>query len=390
MNIYLDHNATTPPDERVIEAMARVMRHAWANASSAHARGGMAAEVAAGASHALAGLLGCAPAEIVWTSGGTESLNLAIMGLARIGDTRGHIIASAIEHPAVRAPVRQLEREGHAVTWLGVDVGGQVSPDEVRRALRPDTMLVSVMWANNETGVIQPVAEIGALCREAGVPFVCDAVQAAGKTPVSFRDAQVDLMAVGAHKLRGPKGVGALVVRHSVVLEPVLRGGSQQKGRRPGTLDVPGIAGFGVAADIASDALRTGVFDRVAELRDALISQVLTRCHDAYVIGTEPRLPNTANIVFPETSGEVISQLLDSRGIVVSTASACAAGRAEPSHVLRAVGVPAEELRSAVRFSLGPATTAAEIDEVANVLPGIVDRARNTGFAVESGAVAPV
>ncbi len=342
----------------------------FGNASSIHYFGQEAKQRLEAARRSLASLIHAHPSEIVFTAGGTEADNLALLGIARAAALRcgkpGHAITSAIEHPAVLAACAQLEKEGFEITRLPVGSAGMVDPADVRAALRPETALISVMHANNETGVIQPIEEIARIAREAGVPFHVDGVQALGKLPIDVKALGVDLYSVSAHKLYAPKGVGALYVRKGVRLHPLLFGGHHERDRRPGTENVPGIAGFGAAAQLA--AMHGPETARIGELRNRLEQAVLERIPETGVNGSGPRVPNTTNIYFDGIDGEALVIALDLRGFAVSTGSACSSGAVTPSHVLTAMGLPAERSRASIRFSLGLGNTAEQVDALTNAL----------------------
>lgn len=365
---YFDHNATTPLAPEVLETVASCLGQTYGNASSIHHFGQAAKQKLEGARRQVASLIGAQPAEVVFTGGGTEADNLAILGVVRgCGDRERHVITTAIEHPAVLAACGQLEREGATVTRLPVSGEGVVDPGEVRRALRPETVLVSVMHANNELGTLQPIAEIAAMTREAGVPLHVDGVQALGKIPVDVQALGVDLYAMSAHKLYAPKGVGALYVRKRTRLGPILFGGHHERDRRPGTENVPGIAGFGAAAELAARELAEGA-QSVGTLRDRLERAILERIPGTGVNGGGNRTPNTTNIYFDGIDGEALVIALDLRGFAVSTGSACSSGAITPSHVLTAIGLSAERARSSIRFSLGTTNTAAQVDALVEAL----------------------
>jgi cysteine desulfurase len=369
-HVYFDHNATTPLAPEVTEVVVSCLGRTFGNASSIHYFGQEAKQRLEAARRSLASLIHAHPSEIVFTAGGTEADNLALLGIARAAALRcgkpGHAITSAIEHPAVLAACAQLEKEGFEITRLPVGSAGMVDPADVRAALRPETALISVMHANNETGVIQPIEEIARIAREAGVPFHVDGVQALGKLPIDVKALGVDLYSVSAHKLYAPKGVGALYVRKGVRLHPLLFGGHHERDRRPGTENVPGIAGFGAAAQLA--AMHGPETARIGELRNRLEQAVLERIPETGVNGSGPRVPNTTNIYFDGIDGEALVIALDLRGFAVSTGSACSSGAVTPSHVLTAMGLPAERSRASIRFSLGLGNTAEQVDALTNAL----------------------
>jgi len=375
--VYLDYNSTTPVAQEVLEAMLPYFTREAGNASSIHSFGQRARSAVERARAAVAELIGARPAEIVFTSGGTESDNLAVRGIvAASAGPRKHVITSQIEHHAVLNTCQELEREGIEVSYVSVSPQGVVDPEDVRRALRPETVLITVMHANNELGTVQPVEEIGKIAAEADVYFHTDAVQTAGKLPILVEAMGADLLSISAHKFRGPKGVGALYVRKGTRLRPLFHGGHHERDRRPGTENVPGIVGLGRAAELASANLAAdaGV---VAARRDRLERELLTRVPHARANGNRaPRTPNTTNIVFPFVEGEALVIALDLKGVACSTGAACSAGAVEPSHVLTAIGLPPEEARASLRFSLGHETTDEEIDFAISVVPGAVEHLR--------------
>jgi cysteine desulfurase len=359
-HLYFDHNATSPVAPEVLRTLTDALGEVYGNASSIHYFGQTARQRVEAARRQVAERLGCTPQEIVFTSGGTESDNLALFGVVRAAATMRaacHIVTSSIEHPAVLGACARLEREGHPVTYIPAGPGGQVSPESVHNALRPETVLVSIMHANNETGVIQPVEEIAAIAQAAGVLLHLDGVQAAGKLPLSLNSLGAHLYSVSGHKFGAPKGVGALYVRKGVTLDPLLYGGRHERERRAGTENVPGIMALGRASQLSYDA------PAIARLRDRLENGILA-CVPASAINGSPseRLPNTTNIRFDGIGGEAMTIALDLRGYAVSSGSACSSGAVEPSHVLLAMGLTPEEARSSVRFSLGPANTLEEVD----------------------------
>ncbi len=378
VRIYFDHNATSPVDPQVVELMARVLRDEFGNPSSLHAFGQRAKAILDEARSAVAALVDAEPSEIVFTSGGTEADNLAIRGVAEALEPAGrrHLVASAIEHEAVLNTLKALARRGWRTTLLPVDETGIVSPDALREALTDETAVVSVMLANNEVGTIQPVATLAALAHARGAVFHTDAVQAAGKIPVSVKALGVDLLSLSGHKFNGPKGVGALWVRRGLRLVAQATGGRQERNRRAGTENVPAIAGLGAAAALAASKLETET-RRVAALRDRLETGVLARVPGTVVNGArEPRVPNTTNISFEGVEAESLVIALDLEGVAVSTGSACSSGTLEPSHVLRAMGFPPHRTQNSIRFSLGVGNTVEQVDYLLDRLPAIVEKLR--------------
>jgi cysteine desulfurase len=376
--IYLDHNATTPVAPAVIDRMTAVLRDEFGNPSSVHHFGQRSKAVLDEARSAVAALLDADASEIVFTGGGTESDNLAIRGAAEALHAAGrrHLIASTIEHEAVLNTVKALGKRGWRTTLLPVDQTGVVRPDVLREALTDDTALVSVMHANNEIGTLQPVAELAALARARGALFHTDAVQSAGKVPVHPKSLGVDLLSVSAHKLYGPKGVGALWLRRGLRLVPIVTGGRHERSRRAGTENVPGIAGFGLAAELAGRKMAAEAI-RLSALRDRLERGVLTAVSGTAVNGgAMPRVPNTTNLSFDRVEAESLLIALDLEGIAVSTGSACSSGTLEPSHVLKAMGFPFHRTQSSIRFSLGTGNTEADVDRVIDMLPRVVEKLR--------------
>jgi cysteine desulfurase len=379
--IYLDHNATTPVHPSVLEAMMPYFTEKFGNPSSIYQYGQEARREVEDAREKVAGLIGAGPDEIFFTGGGTESDNLAIKGTAYEKSAKNekarHIITSAIEHHAVLNTCKYLEKKGFSVTYLPVDKYGLVDPEEARKAIRPgETILISVMHANNETGTIEPVAEIGAIARENGAYFHTDAVQSVGKIPVKVKELNADFLSLSAHKLYGPKGVGALYIRKGVRIEPLLHGGPHEKNRRAGTENVPGIAGLGRAAELAKDTMAKESV-RLAALRDRLYAGISGKIKDVYINGhTVKRLSNTLNLSFKYIEGESIILNLDMLGMAVSSGSACTSGSLDPSHVLKAMGVDAALSQGSIRFSLGKDNTEEDIDRVAGALPEIVAKLR--------------
>ncbi len=385
VRIYLDHNATTPVDPLAAEAMVRALSEDFGNPSSVHYFGQRAKARLDEARTAVAALIGAEPSEIVFTSGGTEADNLAIRGAAdALNETRRrHLITSGIEHEAVLNTFKALARRGWKTTLLPVDASGIVSPEALRDALTDDTALVSLMHANNEIGTLQPVAALAALAHDRGALFHTDAVQSAGKIPVDVRALGVDLLSISAHKFYGPKGIGALWIRRGTRLAPLLTGGRHERNRRAGTENVPGILGMGVAADLAREKLAREA-PRLAALRDQLEQRILATVWHTAVNGTrDQRVPNTTNISFERVEAESLLIALDLEGVAVSTGSACSSGTLEPSHVLRAMGLPAHRTQNSIRFSLGAANTEEQIDRVAGLLPRVVEKLRSlTGAGV--------
>jgi cysteine desulfurase len=374
--VYLDHAATAPLRAEVVDAMLPVMREGWGNASSAHAAGRAARDLLDAARERIARALGATPREIVLTSGGTESINLAVKGAAWAGSARGHrIVISAVEHHAVEGAARHLERHGFEVAVVPVDRYGRVSPDDVDAAITDRTAVVSVMTANNEVGTIQPVREIAEVVRRhRGVLFHTDAVQAAPWLPIDVDDLGVDLLSIAGHKLGGPKGVGALYVRRGSNIVAQQHGGGQERYRRAGTEDVAYAVGLATALELAV-AERPAVVPRVAALRDRLAAAVLA---DGVALTGHPtvRLPNNLSVVVDGAEGGTVTTILDLEGLACSTGSACATGSAEVSHVLTAMGYPEDEARGAVRLSLGRSTTDAEVDRASLLVPAAIRRAR--------------
>ena len=376
--IYLDYNATTPVDEDVLEAMLPFFRDHFGNPNSEHAYGWGADEAVKQARERTSRLIGATPRTLTFTSGATESISLALQGAGAVyGGRRHRIVTVQTEHKAVLETCRAMEREGYETTYLPVDRNGLVDLDAVREAVGDETMLVCVMWANNETGVIQPIQEIAEIAHEAGAFMMSDATQAVGKVPVDVRESRVDLLALSGHKIYGPKGVGALYVRNRgprVRLEPIVTGGDQERGLRAGTLNVPGIVGLGAAAQLAVRSLADDR-ERLAELRDRFEAAVLDAVPGAAVNAAEaPRLPNTSSVRF---EGVRTSNLLPAlRDVAVSTGAACQTRTATPSHVLTAMGLTPDESFSTVRFSLGRPTTEAEVDATVEHLAEAVQAVR--------------
>src|SRR5271170_6348094 len=359
--IYMDANATTPLLPEVLDAMRPWLLENFGNASSIHQHGQQARAAVEHARESVARLLNCRESEIVFTSGGTESDNMAVFGVVQQGGLvkpGDHVITSSIEHHAVLHAAERLQERGIDVTFLPVSSEGTIDPEDVRRALRPNTMLISVMMANNETGVIQPVEEIGRIAQEADVWFHTDAVQATGKLPIDVKAIGCDLLSISGHKMHAPQGTGVLYVRRGTRIEPLFFGGAHERQRREGTENVAGIVGLGKAAEIAGDALRDGTMDgaagnRVAALRDRLEQGILQRVEDCAINGAGvARVPNTTNLRFDNLEGEALVIALDLKGLAVSGGSACMSGASEPSHVLTAMGLVNNQARASLRFSL--------------------------------------
>jgi cysteine desulfurase len=372
--VYLDNNATSPMLPEVLEAMQPFFFEHFGNASSIHHHGQEARAAVEHARESIARLLKCTPAEVVFTSGGTEADNLAIFGIVHEGD---HVISSAIEHHAVLNSCKQLESHGCEVTFLAVDGNGLVNPDDVRRALRPNTKLISVMMANNETGVLQPISEIAEIAAESEVYFHTDAVQAAGKVPLDVKKIGCALLSVSGHKMHAPQGVGALYIKKGTPLHPMLYGGSHERSRRAGTENVAGIVGLGRAAEIALRSFAHGEIDRLREMRDRLEKTISTTIEDIGINGGgAPRVPNTTNFYFDGIDGEAMVIALDLKGLAVSTGAACSSGAIEPSHVLTAMGLRQDRARASIRFSIGKQNTEQDIDFALALVPETLARLR--------------
>jgi cysteine desulfurase len=372
--IYLDNNATTPVLPEVFEAMRPYFGDQFGNASSIHHHGQQTRAAVEDARESVAALLGCHASEIVFTSGGTEADNLAIAGLVSAGD---HVITSSVEHHAVLLACKHLEEIGVEVTILPVDGRSLVDAADVRRALRPNTKLISVMMANNETGVLQPVEEIGRIAAEAGVCFHTDAVQAAAKVALDVKRIGCHALTISGHKIHAPQGVGALYVRKGTRLQPLFYGGRHERSRRAGTENVPGIVGLGKAAQLAKEALDRGDDKKIAAMRGRLQQGILAQIEEAGVNGDgAPRVPNTTNIHFDHIDGEAMVIALDLKGVAVSTGAACSSGAIEPSHVLLAMGLRPDQARASIRFSLGKQTVDDDIDMALALVPETVARLR--------------
>jgi cysteine desulfurase len=372
--VYLDNNATTPVLPEIEEAMRPYFGERFGNASSIHHHGQDTRAAVEDARESVAALLGCRASEIVFTSGGTEADNLAIAGLAKAGD---HVITSSIEHHAVLFASKHLEEAGCEVTYLPVDGRGLVEPSDVRRALRSNTKLISIMMANNETGVVQPVEEIGKIAAEADVFFHTDAVQAAGKVAIDVKRIGCDVLSISGHKMHAPQGVGVLYVRKRTHIQPLFFGGRHERSRRAGTENVPGIVALGKAAQLALQGFEQESDKATSTLRDRLQSGILAQVEEAGVNGAgAPRVPNTTNIYFDHIEGEPLVISLDLKGLAVSTGAACSSGAIEPSHVLTAMGLPSNRARASIRFSLGKQNTGEDIDFALALVPETVARLR--------------
>ncbi|MBL7071834.1 MAG: cysteine desulfurase NifS [Candidatus Omnitrophica bacterium] len=385
--IYMDHNATTPVHPNVLKAMLPFLETEYGNASSMHSFGRAAREAVEEARGKVAGLIGpCEPADIVFTSGGTESDNFAVKGAAHALKKKGkHIITSKIEHHAILSPCEFLEKEGYEITYTPVDEYGVVDPQALKNAVRDDTILISVMFANNETGTIQPVEEIAEIAHSKGILFHTDAVQAVGKVPINAEKMGIDLLSMSAHKIYGPKGIGAIYINKKAKITPFIQGGHHERNRRAGTENVPGIAGLGKACELAKSDLESESV-RLTALRDRLWNGISANVKDVKLNGhPRKRLSNTLNVSFKYIEGESILLNLDLKGIAASSGSACTSGSLEPSHVLKAMGVDAAVSQGSVRFSLGRANTEKDIDIVVREIPPIIKKLRDMSPLYDSG-----
>jgi cysteine desulfurase len=384
MRIYLDHNATTPLDPRVADAVSATLRDDFGNPSSVHHFGQRAKQLVDKARSTVASLIEAEPLEIVFTSGGTEADNLAIRGAADAMKSTGrtHLITSAIEHEAVLNTIKALDRQGWQTTLLPVDANGIVSVEDLTRIINDKTALVSVMHANNEIGTIQPITDLAEVAHKHGALFHTDAIQSVGKVPVSVKTLGVDLLSLSAHKFNGPKGVGALWLKRGVRLTTVQTGGRHERNRRAGTENVPGLVGMGIASELAQQKLTESKQD-FSTLRDLLEERILQGVSDTAINGQRNRrVPNTSNISFAGLEAESLLIGLDLEGVAVSTGSACSSGSLEPSHVLRAMGLPSNRVQSSIRFSLGTGNSRADIERLISILPALVGRLR----ALSSGS----
>ena len=385
---YLDNNATTPVLPEVLEAMQPYFLEQFGNASSIHHHGQNTRAAVENARESVAELLGARSSEIVFTSGGTEGDNLSLFGLCKAAD---HVITSTIEHHAVLNACHRLEEIGCEVTYVPVDSQAIVSPDDVRKALRPNTKLISFMAANNETGVVQDLAAIGAIAAEADIFFHTDAVQAAGKIPIDVNTWHCDLLTISGHKIHAPQGIGALYVRKGTLLQPLFYGGRHERSRRAGTENVPGIVGLGKAAELALKGFSDGSVDKIAGFRDRIQQSVLESIDQIGVnSGRAPRVPNTTNIYFDCIEGEALVIALDLKGVAVSTGAACSSGAIEPSHVLTAMGLTPDRARASIRFSLGKQNTAEDVDLLLSMLPEVLGRLRELSPVYNRSNQSPV
>jgi cysteine desulfurase len=384
--VYLDNNATTPVLPEVFEAMRPYYLEQFGNASSIHHYGQHARAAVEKARASVAALLNARPAEIVFTSGGTESDNLGIFGLVQRGD---HVITSTIEHSAVMNTCKRLEQMGCEVTFVPVGSSGEIYAGNVEAALRPNTRLISIMMANNETGVIQPVEEIGKIAEAADVFFHTDAIQAAGKVPVDVQKIRCDALSISGHKIHAPQGTGALYIKKGTLIQPLIYGGSHERQRRAGTENLPGIVGLGKAAELAKQWLESGGPAEMAAMRDRLQNAVLGAVEDSGVNGLgAPRVPNTTNFWFDHVEGEALVIALDLKGLAVSSGAACSSGAIEPSHVLLAMGLAHQRARASIRVSLGKQTTQEDIEFAAKIIPETVARLREISPVYQKQTVA--
>lgn len=374
----MDHAATTAADPDVITAMLPYFRESFGNASSLHTLGQEAKKALENAREEVATLIGAKNDEMIFTAGGTESDNIAIQGVAHRNRKKGgHIITTKIEHPAVLNTCKHLEAQGFKVTYLPVDKDGLISAKDVESAIKEDTILITIMHANNEIGTIEPIEEIGKIAKKHSVPFHTDAVQSVGKIPVNVDKTNLDMLSISSHKIYGPKGVGALYIRNGVKLEPLVHGGGHEKGMRSSTENIPGIVGFGKACSLAKEKLETEM-QRLTKLRDTLIDNILHNVEESYLDGHRTkRLPNNVNLRFSAIEGESLVLSLDAKGIAASTGSACSSKKLEPSHVLMAIGLNEVEAHGSLRLTLGRWNTKEEVEYVCGVLPEIVGRLRS-------------
>jgi cysteine desulfurase len=374
--VYLDNNATTMPAPEAVAEMLPYLGEFYGNPSSVHRFGQRSRRAIDEARGRIAGLIGCGETELLFTGGGTESINTAVRGILSARSPRKRIVTTSVEHSATRELCQQLAREGNEIVEIAVDRLGVLDMDALKAAVTDATALVTIMWANNETGVLFPVEQIAAICREKRVPFHCDGTQAVGKLAVNVAAAGIDAMSFASHKFHGPKGVGALFLRRGLRIKPLLIGGPQERGRRGGTENVPGIVGMGKAAELAKDALPL-MESHVAPLRDRLEREILAKIDQTFVNGiTDQRLPNTSNISFARLEAEAILLLLSEQSVCASAGAACSSGSLEPSHVLRAMKIEDKVAHGAIRFSLSRYTSDGEVDRALQVLPDVIARLR--------------
>lgn len=374
MKVYLDHAATTPVDKEVLDAMIDFFNKKFGNASSLHSWGREAKEALEKSREKVAALINADADEIVFTGGGTESDNMAIKGIAFMHG-KGHIITSKIEHPAVLETCKYLEKKGFDVTYLPVDKYGMVNPEDVEKEIRDDTILITIMHANNEIGTIEPIEEIGKIAKKNNIVFHTDAVQTVGKISIDVKKMNVDMLSISSHKIYGPKGVGALYIKRGIKIEPILHGGGHEKGLRSSTENISGIVGFAKACEIAMKKMKEDV-ERMKKLRDKIIKNVL-EIEEAYLTGhPEKRLPNHASFYFRGIEGESLILMLDSYGIAASTGSACSSKKLQPSHVLLAIGLKPEEAHGSLRITLGRENKEEEIDYFLDVIPKVIEKLR--------------
>jgi cysteine desulfurase len=392
--VYFDNNATSPVDPAVLEAMLPYLTDEFGNASSIHSYGQRSRGAVERARAQVAALIGAKASEVFFTSGGTESDNLTLFGLVGAAPAPDsgkpkHVITSTIEHSAVKNTCEQLENDGVAVTWVPVGSDGIINPDDVRRAIRPETVLITIMHANNELGTVQPMEELGRIAAAADVFFHTDAVQAAAKVPIDVEKFQLDALAISGHKINAPKGVGAGYVRGGTLLKPFMFGGHHERDRRPGTENVPGIVALGKAAELARQRLEHDGLAHLAALRDRLENEIVQRVPHARINAHhDRRTPNTTNITFPFVEGEALVIALDLKGLACSTGAACSSGAVAPSRVLTAIGLPAAEARATLRISLGCNSTAEDVDFALSVIPAAVEHLRELSPLYKKQAVA--
>ncbi len=386
--IYIDHNATTPVHPEVVDAMLPFLREEWGNPSSIHWAGRGPKKAIEAAREKVAGLLNCNVSEIIFTGNGSEGNNLAIKGVLNANKNKGkHIITTKVEHPAVLEICKFLDKNGYDVTFLDVDSGGLIDLDQLRNAIKPETALITIMFANNETGVVFPIEEIGAIAKEHNITFHTDAVQAIGKVPIDVKKANIDLLTLSGHKFYAPKGIGALYVKRGLRIQPIIHGGHHERNRRAGTENVAGIVGLGEACDIALRDMEHEAA-HLSRLRDKLEKGVLESISHTRIHGhPDKRIPNTSNIGFDFVEGESILLNIDMKGVAASSGSACTSGTLEPSHVLVAMGVPLDKSHGSLRFSLGRANTEEDIEYILEILPPLIERLRSMSplYSPETG-----